>query len=736
MIYYAIAYLVGMLWLHVRLMALFVFFLLLFIAIRKQLKLIQFISIVILPILSFMMFQNDLVHTRDQRTTQYNNTHLQSQAYFLTKPVLKHQKLRGKVEIDHQIFTFYYYLKHSTKENIENKLFQKSCFVRGELSSINNRFNDKATLFVRAIDLGSCKGNESGHQYLLERHKAFIFDKLKATHIKGPEKIIALISGDTSNVDVNDLEKYKEIGIYHLLAISGTHVGIIVTIIFYVLNLFRMPLFFIKFVIVILLPLYVLYTELAPSAMRAVIVTIIVIILPKRIFRNTMNILAFSFITLTLIHPSLIYHIGFQFSFMITFFILLSLPLLEKTTAFKSTFYITFIAQLGSLIISAHYFNQIQWIGFISNLFFVPFYVFILYPLTLIYFIINHLPIEIQLLTGLLNLVIKIHDIVVDTFYSLSLYKWYIPELNEYFLVIALAMVLAALVAIVHKKLKILTGLMILIYITVTVLPRSNDYRLTMLNVGQGDAILFETNKQHTLLIDTGGKLLEKGEKATHNIARYHILPTLKKRAIKTINYLIITHPHQDHIGELNYLIEKYRIENIIVNSPSMKSEQLNSLKKQCKNNEIQLYDFREKQNFELDKAVINLVDVTINASDDLNEHSIVTLITYEKYKMLLMGDATTNNENELLKQFDLKAVDVLKVGHHGSKTSTSEAFIRAITPKVSLVSVAHNNRYNLPNQETINRLISYHSQVYQTANHGEVTINFKENMYIKTEEK
>ncbi|MHC3758806.1 DNA internalization-related competence protein ComEC/Rec2 [Staphylococcus succinus] len=736
MIYYAIAYLVGILWLHVRLMALFVFILLLFIAIRKQLKLIQFISIVILPILSFMVFQNDLVHTRDQRTMQYNNTHLQSQAYFLTKPVLKHQKLRGKVEINHQIFTFYYYLKHGTKDNIENKLFQKSCYVRGELSSINNRFNDKATLFVKAIDLSSCKSNESGHQYLLERHRAYIFDKLKATHIKGPEKIIALISGDTTNIDVNDLEKYKEIGIYHLLAISGTHVAIIIGIIFYVLNLFRMPLFFIKFVILLLLPLYVLYTELAPSAMRAVIVTIIVIVLPKRIFRNTMNILAFSFITLTLISPSLIYHIGFQFSFMITFFILLSLPLLEKLTAFKSTFYITFIAQLGSLIISAHYFNQIQWIGFISNLFFVPFYVFILYPLTLIYFIINHLPIEIQLLTGLLNLVIKIHDIIVDIFYSLSWHKWYIPELNEYFLVIALAMILAALVALVHKKFKILTGLMILIYIIVTVLPSANDYRLTMLNVGQGDAILFETNKQHTLLIDTGGKLLEKGEKATHNIARYHILPTLKKRAIKTINYLIITHPHQDHIGELNYLIEKYRIENIILNSASMKSEQLNSLKKQCRNNEIPLYDFREKQNFKLDKAVINLLDVTINASDDLNEHSIVTLITYEKYKMLLMGDATKNNENELLKQFNLKAVDVLKIGHHGSKTSTSEAFIRTITPKISLISVAHKNRYNLPNQETINRLISYHSQVYQTANHGEVTIDFKENMYIKTERK
>lgn len=167
-----------------------------------------------------------------------------------------------------------------------------------------------------------------------------------------------------------------------------------------------------------------------------------------------------------------------------------------------------------------------------------------------------------------------------------------------------------------------------------------------------------------------------------------------------------------------------------------MKSEQLNSLKKQCRNNEIPLYDFREKQNFKLDKAVINLLDVTINASDDLNEHSIVTLITYEKYKMLLMGDATKNNENELLKQFNLKAVDVLKIGHHGSKTSTSEAFIRTITPKISLISVAHKNRYNLPNQETINRLISYHSQVYQTANHGEVTIDFKENMYIKTERK
>src|SRR5699024_9171441 len=114
---------------------------------------------------------------------------------------------------------------------------------------------------------------------------------------------------------------------------------------------------------------------------RAVSMSLIILIFPKYIMKNAMDVLGGLFIVLTLINPSLIYHIGFQFSFLITFFILFSSPLLTNVSPFKSLIYITLIAQLGSFIISAIHFHQIQWIGLISNLFFVPFYSFILFPL-------------------------------------------------------------------------------------------------------------------------------------------------------------------------------------------------------------------------------------------------------------------------------------------------------------------------------------------------------------------
>ncbi|WP_241957881.1 ComEC/Rec2 family competence protein [Staphylococcus equorum] len=252
-----------------------------------------------------------------------------------------------------------------------------------------------------------------------------------------------------------------------------------------------------------------------------------------------------------------------------------------------------------------------------------------------------------------------------------------------------------------------------------------------MLDVGQGDAILFETNRQESLLIDTGGKLLQEGESSQHNISKFHILPTLKKHGIKKIDYLIVTHPHIDHMGELNFLIEKYPIKNIIINKNSYHLKELKSLVNICKSFNIKLLDFKSIQSFSLNKAKIKLLDATITTSNDLNEQSIITLIEYDKFKILLMGDASKNNEQLLLNKYHLENIDILKVGHHGSKTSSSATFIDTLQPKISLISVGQNNRYKLPNKEIVESLKSINSQVLQTSENGEISITLNPNFEL-----
>ncbi|SCT11094.1 competence protein ComEC [Staphylococcus caeli] len=264
-----------------------------------------------------------------------------------------------------------------------------------------------------------------------------------------------------------------------------------------------------------------------------------------------------------------------------------------------------------------------------------------------------------------------------------------------------------------------------------TISPESNDYKLTMLNVNQGDSLLFETPQREAVLIDTGGTLHKPGEKVKHNIAKKRVLPTLRRHGVKKIKYLIITHPHVDHMGELNYLINAMNIENLIINQQSFQKNQINLLKKQCKQHSVKILDFKMIPYFFLSQAKFNLLDTTIQTSEDLNEQSIVTLIEYKDIKILLMGDASTKNEFELVKKYNIGKIDILKVGHHGSKTSTSDNFINIIKPHISLISVGKSNLYNLPNIEIIKRLQQAHSNTYMTSQSGEVTITLKRHLII-----
>lgn len=187
-------------------------------------------------------------------------------------------------------------------------------------------------------------------------------------------------------------------------------------------------------------------------------------------------------------------------------------------------------------------------------------------------------------------------------------------------------------------------------------------------------------------------------------------------------------------MGELSYLITKYKINNIIINTRSFEKNKLKLLIKQCERNHVKLIDFKNIQRFKLGKANISLLDSTINHSEDLNEQSIITYIEYNKIKMLFMGDATINNEQLLLRKYKLPKINILKVGHHGSKTSTSDELLQKIRPTICLVSVGKKNHYHLPNQEIIAKLKRLGAQVFQSSEYGEVTIKLKSKLTINTE--
>ena len=254
----------------------------------------------------------------------------------------------------------------------------------------------------------------------------------------------------------------------------------------------------------------------------------------------------------------------------------------------------------------------------------------------------------------------------------------------------------------------------------------SSSY-IYFLDVGQGDCtVVIGNNLSYVVLIDTGGKITyetEEWEKKnkTYNISD-NVITFLKSKGITKIDYLIGTHGDFDHMGETINLLENFKIKQVILNNDEYNDlelkiiEVLKQKKINCSQN-IQELRLNDNQLYFLNHKLY----------DNENDNSLVLYLNLKGVKLLLMGDAGIEVEKELLEKYNFKNVDILKVGHHGSKTSSSKEFIEKIKPTYSIISVGRNNRYGHPNIDTLKKLEQ--SLVYRTDLNGSIVFKIKNNL-------
>ena len=237
---------------------------------------------------------------------------------------------------------------------------------------------------------------------------------------------------------------------------------------------------------------------------------------------------------------------------------------------------------------------------------------------------------------------------------------------------------------------------------------------IKIIDIGQGDSILIHSNNE-SILIDTGGKSNYSKEKNS-TIAKNITIPLLKSLGIKKIKTLILTHGDADHMGEAKYLVEHFYIDNIIINLGNINylEEELIKIRKDT----IKGYE-------ELQISCGNLDLIQLNKKyQDENTSSQVYYITNGHINILLTGDASIESELDLINKYNLPKMDILKVGHHGSKTSTSKKMIDIINPKYSVISVGRNNKFNHPHKEVLDNLKN--SKIYRTDQDGSITFKIK----------
>ena len=215
--------------------------------------------------------------------------------------------------------------------------------------------------------------------------------------------------------------------------------------------------------------------------------------------------------------------------------------------------------------------------------------------------------------------------------------------------------------------------------------------------------------------------------KTTYSIAKDKLIPYLNSVGISKLDYLILSHGDYDHMGEAINLVNNFKIDKVIFNCGDLNELELDLINNLNEQN-IPYYNCLQK----ISVANNSLFFLTTREYDNENDNSNVIYMKLNNYKFLFMGDSGIDKEKDILKKYALNQIDILKVGHHGSKTSSSKEFIDSINPKYSLISVGKNNRYKHPNDEVLETLVK--SEIYRTDKNGSIMLKIIDNkLTIKT---
>lgn len=240
----------------------------------------------------------------------------------------------------------------------------------------------------------------------------------------------------------------------------------------------------------------------------------------------------------------------------------------------------------------------------------------------------------------------------------------------------------------------------------------ASDLNVHYIDVGQADCICIEQDGEF-MLIDAGNNDDEK------TIKSY-----LDKLGADTFKYVVGTHPHEDHIGSLDYIINNYNVKNLYMPKVTSNTRTFENVVKAAKNKNLDFTVPKVGESFDLGEATCTIVAPNSKKYENLNNYSIVLKVQFGNNSFLFTGDAESISEKEILdKRLDITA-DVLKIGHHGSHSSTTKEFLDAVNPKYAIISDGKNNDYGHPHRETLEKLNDKSIKTYRTDESGSIVVS------------
>ena len=608
-------------------------------------------------------------------------------------------------------------------------------YFKDENNTFDYELGDKIKLFGK-LKLPSNNSIFNGfnyREYLKYERINYIFDideiikisnnksimyKLKNSIIniinKSPNKdyLHTFLLGNNKYIDKEVMESYRINGISHLFSISGMHISLLSMIILKLLKNYK----FKKEVVILFLLIYMTLTDFLPSILRSGIFFILIYLNKK--FNLNISMFKLMIILLficVLIDPYIVYKIGFQYSYTISFYLITFNQLINKSkNKLYKLFIVSFISFIVSVPIAINNFSQINVLSIFLNIFFVPIVSSIIFPLSLITFLF-------PFFNNLFAILINIFELLSITFSKIDNFIFIMSKISTLFIIIYYIIISITLYFLSKNKYKYIVSLMFIFVIHYNITIFNKGLEITYIDVGQGDSIFIKfPNDKSNILIDTGGKVTYGNLKNNYSVGK-NIIDYLKSMGIRKLDYLIITHGDFDHMGDSLYLIDKFKVENVIFNCGEFNVLE-KELIKVLDEKKIKYYSCIKELNIDNNK----LYFLQTKKYDNENDNSNVIYTEFNGYKFMFMGDAGVEKEKDILDKYNLANIDVLKVGHHGSKTSSSKEYIDEIKPKYAIISVGKNNRYGHPNKEVLNNLDN--SKIYRTDQDGSIMFKIKNN--------
>lgn len=636
-------------------------------------------------------------------------------------------------------------------QDIPSIKYGDSLYIEGEFKQPEEARNYKGYNYkqylktkkiIGTVELEKAKILKSSNGSFIHNIQKYIKDTINGTLTdEEGNLLLAILLGDKDKLSEDIQESFKTSNLSHMLAVSGAHVSYIILGLTYVLQNSIIGKKNGKIVCIIFLLVFMAITNFTPSVTRACIMALLTLF-SGIIYRKSdvyTNISVAALITL-IFNPYNLLDLGFQLSYGGTIGIIIFIKRIQEKKSnskvinyIKQMALVSIYANIIIIPIMMYHFNTVSFTFIISNIMASP----ILGIIVITGFLFIITSITVKPLTSLiaifikpiLSILIKISQICSKLpFSNILVVTPYMFNVISYY-----AIILYCIKSKKNNKCKIIICLLIvLILINFIIYIFPQKLRIFFIDVGQGDSTLIITPDKKTVLIDGGGSdSFDVGEKV--------LLPYLLDRRILKVDYVLISHFDTDHCGGILTIMEKVKVKNIIISEQAEHSENYERFKKLMIHKKIRLIEVKKGDKIKIGRySEFKILFPTsrLLSENPLNNNSIVAQFNYNNFKMLFTGDIEKLAEQQILKaeKAEIRA-DILKVAHHGSKTSSIPEFIKAVKPKIALIGVGKNNTFGHPNQQTIKNLENIKCRIYRTDLQGEIIIKIdqKGRMNVKS---